>query len=612
MTEARKTFTSNRHRCLSGNFAPVHRQFRLTACSYSGIIPVELHGGQYVRNGGNPSFGNHPLEDVHMFDGDGMLSGIWFRTTNQTKKVDPCFVNRYILTDLYLGAKSMPYLRAPILPSIATLAHPLRSTISTFFKLCRFLALIAWSFISPDAHPVRKVSVANTAILYHDKRALATCQTGPPMRVQLPGLDTIGWFNGHSAVNEKKSYAVEQDAFGCNGPLGFLRDWTTAHPHVDPATGDLISFQASFLPPFVWYTLIPRSDASQTRSSVLYAPVPGVSIPKLMHDFGVSQHHTVILDLPVTLDPVNMLRGRPIIHYDRDSPSRFGIFPRRHPEQVRWFQTDPCYIFHTATTWDEPAVSSLNPQNSNIQAVSMVVCRYTNGNMLHSMGAIEPTNAELSDSKLYYYRFLLSDQHQNVITHQWALSTIPIEMPVISAAVQSKGARFVYGCSSRDAIFGAKTGEPMKVDCLVKVDVHTLIKRGLKECPRSIEGCVDTRSMEEVLSSQDAEDPIQIFQAPVGWYAQEPQFVPRNDARSEDDGYLLTLMFDESQLDANGQADESSKSELWIIDARDMTSVVAKVTLPQRVPYGFHGHWFSQEQIEAQRPYARVRTEMTE
>ncbi|KAF3389196.1 Carotenoid 9,10 [Penicillium rolfsii] len=606
MTEPQTSVTKAKHRCLSGNFAPIHRQLPLTPCTYSGTIPVEFRGGQYVRNGGNPSFSDHLSEDVHMFDGDGMLSGIWFQVNDQSKDVEPSFVNRYILTDIYLGAKSMPGLRLPILPSIATLTHPLRSTISTFFRLCRFLSLIAWSFISPEKHQIRKISVANTAVLYHDKRVLATCQTGPPMRVQLPNLDTIGWFNGYSAVNEEKVSRQGRDAFGGNGPFGFLKDWTTAHPHVDPDTGDLISFQSSFLPPFVWYSLIPKTR-TKSQPHALHAPVPGVSIPKLMHDFGVSPTHTVILDLPMTLDPTNMLRGRPIIHYDRNSPSRFGIFPRRHPEQVRWFETEPCFIFHTASTWDEPA--SKLTENSEVDAVSMVACRYTNGNMLYSMGAIEPIEKENCDSQLYYYRFLLSDTENNTITQQWALSAIPFEMPIVPTSHPVSGPQFVYGCSSRDAMFGAATGEPMKMDCLVKIDVQTLIRRGIDQDTPSIDGCVDKRNIQEIASSDDPQDPIKIFQAPKGWYAQEPQFVPREGAKEEDDGYLLTLMFDETQLDVDGHAGEDSRSELWIIDARDMTSVVAKIFLPQRVPYGFHGHWFSKEEIDEQRPYARLRTE---
>jgi carotenoid cleavage dioxygenase-like enzyme len=326
-----------------------------------------------------------------------------------------------------------------------------------------------------------------------------------------------------------------------------------------------------------------------------------------MHDFGVSPTHTIILDLPMTLDPTNMLRGRPIIHYDRNSPSRFGIFPRRHPEQVRWFETEPCFIFHTASTWDEPEPK--HSRDSEIQAVNMVVCRYTNGNMLYSMGAIEPVEKEQCDSKVYYYRFLLSNREKNIITHQWALSAIPFEMPVVPANSSSTGPKFIYGCSSRDAIFGAETGEPMKVDCLVKMNVQNLIRRRMNENIQSIEGCVDKRNMQEVMSSDDPEDPIKIFQAPEGWYAQEPQFVPRDDAKEEDDGYLLTLMFDESQLDTDGHATEDARSELWIIDARDMTTVVAKILLPQRVPYGFHGHWFRRQELEEQRPYVQLRTD---
>lgn len=164
-----------------------------------------------------------------MFDGDGMLSGILFRTTEQSRKIEPCFVNRYILTDVFLATKSMPRVRSSILPSIATLIHPFASAISTFYELCRFLMLIAWSHFNVHVPPVRKISVANTAILYHDKRTLATCQTGPPMRVQLPSLETVGWYNGSSADHEYADSGSEDDLFGRSGLFGFLKDWTTAH-----------------------------------------------------------------------------------------------------------------------------------------------------------------------------------------------------------------------------------------------------------------------------------------------------------------------------------------------------------------------------------------------
>lgn len=49
---------------------------------------------------------------------------------------------------------------------------------------------------------------------------------------------------------------------------------------------------------------------------------------------------------------------------------------------------------------------------------------------------------------------------------------------------------------------------------------------------------------------------------------------------------------------------------MGIIDARDMTSVVTKALLPQRVPYGFHGRWLGPEELDGQRLYVHVRTEM--
>lgn len=217
-------------RCLNGNFAPIQRQLILEPCIYSGSIPVELEGGQYIRNGGNPTFGNDMAGDVHMFDGDGMLTGVLFQCRDgDTREVVPHFVNRYILTDVFIASRAMSTLRTPILPSVAILLCPFTSALSVLYSIGRFIALVLLSHVRDYKLSIRKISVANTAVLYHDRRALATCQTGPPMRVQLPTLETVGWYNGSSADNELPVPASGRDAFGNSGLLGFLRNWATAH-----------------------------------------------------------------------------------------------------------------------------------------------------------------------------------------------------------------------------------------------------------------------------------------------------------------------------------------------------------------------------------------------
>ena len=95
---------------------------------------------------------------------------------------------------------------------------------------------------------------------------------------------------------------------------------------------------------------------------------------------------------------------------------------------------------------------------------------------------------------------------------------------------------------------------------------------------------------------------------PIGWYAQESRFVPRANSTSEDDGWLLTYVFDEHQLDEWGECGPGAKSELWIIDAKTMQNIVGRIYLPQRVPYGLHGNWFSEKEILGQRPVETIRS----
>ena len=400
---------------------------------------------------------------------------------------------------------------------------------------------------------------------------------------------------------------------------------------MDRVTSEFISFHSTFAPPYVHYSIIP---ATKDRSPdaplldhvrILTAPVSGIASAKMMHDFGVSRLHTVIMDLPLSLDPLNLAKNMPVVSYDPMSRSRFGVFPRYQPDFVRWFETNACCIFHTANTWDSVDV---DPETGAefTSAVNMLVCRLTSASLVFSAGDLAapvPTNpipaADQEDEqcRLYYYQFALTQppfrsgmhsSHGNTIRHQWALSAIPFEFPTVRDSVAMSAAKFIYGCSVSDSSFGAALGRAVKIDSLVKMNVEELVERGIRHPPQRIKGCVDTRTVTDVLASHDPGDPIQIFKMPSGWYAQEPRFVPRVNGQSEDDGWLLSYVFDESQLNVKGECEAGAKSELWVIDARNMRDVVAKIHLPQRVPYGLHGNWFSEDEIRGQRPIDNVRS----
>lgn len=409
------------------------------------------------------------------------------------------------------------------------------------------------------------------------------------------------------------------------------KDADGQQPRVDPKTKELILYHSTFVPPYVHYSIVATSSDSSGKeairqpTSMLNTPVPGITSAKMMHDFGVSSTHTVIMDLPLSLDPLNLAKNKPVVAYDPTSSSRFGVFPRYKPHEVGWFETKPCCIFHTANSWNSIARGS-DFESPGFEFVNMLACRLTSASLVFSAGDIaapQPTRSipaneqEEEQCRLYYYQFRLPQlpgsevprpaNPDNIITQQWALSAIPFEFPSLRDSFAMSVAKYIYGCSVSGTSFGAALGRAVKINALVKMDVEALIERGIDSPPSQITGCVDTRSVAEILSSDDPKDPIQIFKMPEGWYAQESRFVPRSDGVNEDDGWILSYVFDESQLGEDGECMPGAKSELWIIDAKNMTEVVARIHLPQRVPYGLHGNWFSEEEVKGQRPVKRTR-----
>ncbi|PWN27658.1 carotenoid oxygenase [Jaminaea rosea] len=607
------------HGYLSGNYAPVEKESPLTPCRIvSGTIPAELAGGQYVRNGGNPMANANLERESHWFDGDGMLHGIFFGVS-EGNQIAPSYVNRYVVTDVLAGTSSNA--TRPILPSISTLSSPYVSLLTMLYEILRSLVLclstwIPWTWSlarGKGTERVSRISVANTSVYAHDSKVLAGCESGPPMQIILPTLDTAGWWTG----DEGRSWAKGL------GPMKIFHEMTTAHPHTDMSNNELLLYHSSFIAPYLRISVIPPRRSRQ--EAVIDAVVPGMKEGKLMHDFAASRTRTVVLDLPLSLDPRNLLKGKPIVHFDDKAPVRFGIFPRREPGRVKWYEDPtPACIYHTANCWDEEQEQQAEKDGaqSNGQAINFLACRLNSATLVYSAGNVVPPasarapHGEVERCELYYWRFEDAPPEPSTgprISHSFPLSRVPFEFPTINlyhAPAAGLGPnRFIYGCSMREGSFDAGMGRnSAKIDCLVKMDAQSLVKKGRR---RAAEGklrkgeAVDERSMVQVLADQQTQQggsddsDIRVFELPSGWYAQETSFVPRANAEREDDGYLLFFAFDEKTgLDTRtGMALPDAKSELWILDARDMKTIVARIMCAQRVPYGLHGKWFTAKEV---------------
>ena len=70
-----------------------------------------------------------------------------------------------------------------------------------------------------------------------------------------------------------------------------------------------------------------------------------------------------------------------------------------------------------------------------------------------------------------------------------------------------------------------------------------------------------------------------------GVFGSEAVYAPKSGAtrdNDEDDGYVITLVTSTGDW----------VSRCWVFDAKDITrGPMAQVTLPQRVPFGFHASW---------------------
>ncbi|MFM7735755.1 MAG: carotenoid oxygenase family protein [Alphaproteobacteria bacterium] len=80
----------------------------------------------------------------------------------------------------------------------------------------------------------------------------------------------------------------------------------------------------------------------------------------------------------------------------------------------------------------------------------------------------------------------------------------------------------------------------------------------------------------------------QAFDHGPGRAAGEPVFLPREGGRAEDEGWIMTFVHD---LGAGA-------TDLVLLDAADFDrGYVARVRLPERVPFGFHGNWVADREL---------------
>ncbi|MEV0911890.1 carotenoid oxygenase family protein [Streptomyces hokutonensis] len=174
--------------------------------------------------------------------------------------------------------------------------------------------------------------VANTHVIRHAGRTLALVETSFPQELSCEAgreLDTVGPYDFD----------------------GRLRTPMTAHPKTCPVTGELHFYgYGGLAAPYLTYH---RADAGGELTVSRPIDVPAHT---MMHDFYLTRNHVVFMDLPAVFSTERAMDpngGMPYVWSDTYG-ARLGVLRRDDPHgDIRWFDIDPCYVFHTLNSFEE-------------------------------------------------------------------------------------------------------------------------------------------------------------------------------------------------------------------------------------------------------------------
>jgi carotenoid cleavage dioxygenase len=276
---------------LDGLMAPVMDERDDAQLEIAGTLPAGLRG-VFVRNGPNPQF--PPRGAYHPFDGDGMLHAVYFENGRARYR------NRWV-------------------ESAGLRAERKRG------RAC-FGSLSQFSFPEQDVMDEAGLmkNNANTHFVRHAGRYLALMEAAKPTELSRE-LETLGEYD-----------------FG-----GRLAGPMTAHPKIDPATGEMLFFGYSPLPPYLRYHV---ADASGALVHSVEIELPA---PVMIHDFAITEHFVVFVDSPAVFDVNAMMEGKPAISWQPERGTRLGVLPRRGAgDEIRWFDVPTCNVVHFFNAWD--------------------------------------------------------------------------------------------------------------------------------------------------------------------------------------------------------------------------------------------------------------------
>jgi carotenoid cleavage dioxygenase len=458
---------------LRGYYAPVCTEADAAHLPITGELPAELCGTLY-RNGPNPQFA--PRGPYHWFSGDGMIHAFHLENGRVSYR------NRWVRTPKW------------------ALEHAEGEGLSGAFG-------------NPAVSDPRIVklnsTVANTNIVCFGSRLLALEEQHAPFALDPATLEPMG-----------------DETFGdaLVGPF-------TAHPKLDPLTGEMVFFGYSArgrFSPAASIQSVDR-DGRVTRADVLELP-----FASMIHDFAVTRNWIVLPVFPLTGSMERAVSGRPPYAWEPDKGTRIALIPRHGDiAQTRWFDAPACYVFHP-----------MNHHEDEAGRIVLDVMKYEVA-PLFPLPDGRPSSSQSPAATLWRWTIDPAGAHLGIV--ETRLDDRAGEFPRFDE-------RFCMAPYRHGWIVGGDAGDarrgPTGVDGLIHYDLTA--------------------------------GTSQSWMPPAGDRCGEPVFVPRTPEAPEGDGWLLCALYRGAE----------NRSDLAVFEATAIArGPVALAHLSSRVPAGFHGNW---------------------
>lgn len=330
-------------------------------------------------------------------------------------------------------------------------------------------------------------------------------------------------------------------------------DWIlpfTAHPKVVPESGELVISGINIMKPYLTIGLV--SEDGMKLEQMVDLKLDRCTF---CHEIGITKMYNIIMDMPLTLSASRILRAAPLMEYEKESYARIGVMPRNgDAESVIWFDVEPFCTMHLVNCFeegDEVVVRGFRVPASIIM-----------GPMLqHNKVSGDQEMNEEYFSRLYEWRLNLKSK---AVAGEWLTGTdVAMEFPVINDKYVGLHHRYAYA---------------------QVVNVEGSMAGGCGTVRPKFGGFAKLYLDQEIKESCGDSIHVEYHHLETNQFCSGAIFVAKEDALHEDDGWIISFVHDEG----------TNISQAHIIDARRFESgPVAKITLPQRVPYGFHGAFVS-------------------